>query len=90
MECVLWVRWDAVLVQVESVQFALLGHAEDPGEVEREHHRHRRRERRADDRGAADRLGGENRKAAAVEKARERGGVVGAHRAGGAVLAAGE
>ena len=65
-----------MLVQIESIQFALFRHAQQAEFVDGQHHCHRDRESCRCDNGAAYELRGQNMAAATVEKSFHGDGIV--------------
>src|SRR6266852_7135146 len=79
-----------MLVQIESIEFAFFGHAQQSGGIDRVHDRQGDPEGSQGDACASDCLGDEHLRSTAVEKAFQRGRVVGTGWARYPVLAAGE
>src|SRR5450759_4956009 len=87
---ILGISRNVVLVQIETVQFAFLGHAQRARGMHCVHHSQRDRERRRGNDDTTDELGLQQLQSSAVEQTLEGDGVVGSNGAGRAVLAAGE
>src|ERR1700690_3609465 len=81
---------NAVLVEVEAVQFALFRYAEPAHCVNGVHDDQRNPKRRQGYRCAADKLSSQHLRAAAVEQALEWSGIVGGNGSSGTILTGGE
>ena len=79
-----------MLVKIESEELPFFGYTERAGEIDKIHESHCNSEGRGCNDGAANELGLQQSESTVIEKAIQRGGVVGAGRTAGSVLAAGK